>query len=175
MSRGLWLEPNGPTVRRSSALSGCAEKGVTLLWPIQPHGAVDEERLLQRRRRGDVRDEVDEQPVVGHVVREVGVRLVGAPQDAIREPLDEPPTERHDVAVCRLLAIERRWAADAQPLGASGLGRGQGAVGRIRNAAGSALQPLGLHSRPQRLRSTKIFPATNGIRGSGSSANQRRR
>jgi hypothetical protein len=64
------------------------------------------------RRGGDVRDEVDQQAVVGHVVLQVRVRPVGAPQHAVGEALDHLARERHHVAVGVALAVQRRRAGD---------------------------------------------------------------
>ena len=55
--------------------------------------------LLLLGRDGDVRHVVDEEPVVGHVVGQVGVGPVGAPQHAVRELLHGAAREGHDVDV----------------------------------------------------------------------------
>jgi hypothetical protein len=68
-----------------------------------------------------VRDEVHQQAVVGHVVLQVGVRPVGAPEHAIRELLDDAFRERDHVGVGILLAIQRLGTGDRQPLGTAHL------------------------------------------------------
>ena len=51
--------------------------------PIEPHRIVDQERLLQRRRRRDPGNGVDQQPVVGGFLLHVGA-AIDPPDDAVR-------------------------------------------------------------------------------------------
>ena len=66
-------------------------------------------------------DEVDQEPVVGHVVLEVGMRPVGAPQHPVRKFLDHLARERDDVAIGVCLAVQRRRTGDRQALGTAHL------------------------------------------------------
>ena len=69
------VEGQAPLAHRR-ALSG-------LFRPVKPHRIVDQELALQRSCGRDVRDEIDQQAVVRHVVLQVGMRPVGAPEYAI--------------------------------------------------------------------------------------------
>jgi hypothetical protein len=62
-----------------------------LFRPIKPHRIIDQQFVLQLRCHRDMRDEVDQQAVVGHVIPEIGMRPVGAPQHAIGKALDDAP------------------------------------------------------------------------------------
>ncbi len=53
-----------------------------------------------------MRNEIDQQAVVGHVVLQIGMRPVRAPENAIREFLHDFSREGHNVAIGVLLAIE---------------------------------------------------------------------
>ena len=62
-----------------------------------------------------MRDEINQQAIVGHVVLQVRVRPVGAPEHAVGEALDDPARERHDVAIGMALAPACGRAGDAEP------------------------------------------------------------
>ncbi len=64
---------------------------------------------------------VDEQAVVGHVVLQVRMRPVGAPQRPVGELLDDLACEGHHVPVGVALPAERGRSRDGQPLGAGHL------------------------------------------------------
>src|SRR5689334_7445988 len=55
---------------------------------IEARGIVDENPFLQRRLGRHLREEVDEVTVVRHVLADVRMRPVGAPEDAIGRRLD---------------------------------------------------------------------------------------
>ena len=63
--------------------------------------AVQQPLLLLRGRR-DVRHEVDEQPIVRHVMRQVRMGPVRAPQHPVGELLHHTPRKRTDVRIVRL-------------------------------------------------------------------------
>ena len=120
--RSSCRECPGRVCRVPQVLRSASRAEAPAFGPVQAHRVVDSSLLLQRcGRRRDVRDEVDQQPVVGHVVLQVGVRPVGAPEHAVGEGLDDAPGERHHVAVGSPLAGQRLRAGDRQPLGAAHL------------------------------------------------------
>ena len=64
-------------------------------------------------------DEVHQQPVIRHVVLQIGVWPVGAPQHAVWELFDDRPGKRNHVAVGVLLTSQGLGAGDRQALGAT--------------------------------------------------------
>ena len=56
---------------------------------------------------GDLRQVVDEKPVVGHVVGEVGVRPIRSPQHGLGKFFDHPPGEGNDIGVGVLFTVQR--------------------------------------------------------------------
>jgi len=76
-------------LRRSACRApGCAIRSRFLIGPVEPHRVVHEQPLLLLRRSRDLRDEIHQQPVVRHVVLQIRVRPVGAPEHAVRERFD---------------------------------------------------------------------------------------
>src|SRR3954463_7138600 len=73
--------------------------------PIQARRVVHQQLALELGRRGDVRDEVHQEPIIGHVVLEVRVWPIGSPQYAVGERLDDLAREGNDVSVCIALPV----------------------------------------------------------------------
>src|SRR5947209_10017952 len=98
-----------PGMSLNSLSSGMASAS-KFLGPVKPHRVVDEQLPLQLGRRRDMRQDVDQEAVVGHVVLEVWMRPVGAPDDPVWEGLDDLAGKGDEVAIGGALAIERRRA-----------------------------------------------------------------
>src|SRR5438067_7445293 len=64
---------------------------------VQPRRVVDEDLALQLRLRHHLREEIHEVAVVRHVLADVGMRPVGAPEDALGRSVDELPREWNGV------------------------------------------------------------------------------
>src|SRR4051812_16905353 len=75
-----WISPMAPVPARQIFIK--PPKRVVSA-PVEPHRVLYQELPLQISGRGDVRNIVDQQAVVRHVVLEVRVRPIGAPQHAI--------------------------------------------------------------------------------------------
>src|SRR4051794_37009302 len=92
-SMTLWKRAIGSRSRRFAALECCmsgfpsldGDRSVAFVGPVQAQGVGDQELLALFGRDGHVRHVVDKEPVVGHVVGEVGVGPVGAPQHPVGE------------------------------------------------------------------------------------------
>src|SRR5690606_28335004 len=80
--------------------------------PVEASRVVHEQLPLQFGCLCDVGDVVDQQPVVRHVVLEVGVRPIRAPQHPVGELLDDASRERDDVSVSALLAVQGARTGD---------------------------------------------------------------
>src|SRR3984893_6301406 len=97
--------PRGPELSGSALLStGC------FLGPVKPHRIVDQQLALQVWRGRNMRNKIEQQAVVRHVILQIRMRPIGAPKYAIRESLDDAPGEWDHVAVGVLLAVQRRRA-----------------------------------------------------------------
>src|ERR1700712_2741629 len=96
-SMTLWKRATGSRSSRFAALECCMcvvprrQKGSgSSVGPVQAHGVVDEELPALLGGDGHVRHVVHQQPVVGHVIGQVRMGPVGAPQHAVRELRDDP-------------------------------------------------------------------------------------
>ena len=76
-------------------------------------GVVNQQFALQLRVHCNVRDEIHQQSVIGHVVLQIGMRPIGTPQDTIGKCFHHMPSKRHNVLVSVLLALQSLGAADA--------------------------------------------------------------
>jgi hypothetical protein len=83
--------------------------------PIEPRRIVDKQRLHQFSARGYKRQKVDQRAVVGHVLLDVGMRPVGAPQHAVGETLDQGPGEGDGIVEGRSGARDALRPADLHP------------------------------------------------------------
>src|SRR5256884_6670046 len=88
--------------------SGRAGRSDGLVGPVEPHRVLDEELVLLPSRDGDVGYVVDQEPVVGHVVGEVGVGPVGAPEHAVGELVHDPAGDWEHVRVRVPLPFDSR-------------------------------------------------------------------
>src|SRR3954467_15569518 len=64
---------------------------------VQPRRIVDQDFPLQLGLGRHLREEVDQVPIVRHVFADIGMRPVGAPEDAIRRGFNQPAREGHGV------------------------------------------------------------------------------
>src|SRR6266851_7275175 len=109
--------PRCPELSGSALLlTGC------FLGPVKPHRIVDQQFALQVWSGRNVRNKIDQQAVVRHVVLQIRMRPVGAPEYTIRESLDDAPGEWDHIAVGVLLAVQRGRARLRQPFRATDLG-----------------------------------------------------
>jgi hypothetical protein len=85
-----------------------------ILGPAQSRRIVDQQLALQFGRYRNVRNEIDQEAVVGRVPLQIRMRPIGAPEHAVGEGFDDAAGERNDVLIGILLAGERgecryRW------------------------------------------------------------------
>src|SRR5580693_9784974 len=83
-----WLNPS--YALRSNAYSSL---------PVESHRIIDQQRLLLRRARCDLRNPIDQHAVVGGFLLHVRMRPVSPPDHPVAKMLDERATERHDVVI----------------------------------------------------------------------------
>ena len=76
------------------------------LRPVKVHWVINKQLLARCLVWCDLCDELYQETIVRHVVFEVGVRPVGAPQDAVRELRNEALGKRHDIEVGRGCAVQ---------------------------------------------------------------------
>src|SRR5215831_2974245 len=69
--------------------------------PIKPHWIVDQEALLRRRSGGDLGNVIDQGAVVRRLFFHIGVRPIGAPDDAIGKMLGQRAAERRHIVIGR--------------------------------------------------------------------------
>src|SRR5262245_65644460 len=78
---------------------------------VQALRIVHEDALLHGRVGREQRDEINQVPVIRHVPRDVRMRPIRAPQDAIRRSANEFLREGH--------GIGERWSRARNPLSAA--------------------------------------------------------
>src|SRR4051812_37140698 len=103
--------PASPKPMNASA--GCDM--TDLLEAVQPGWILHQDLALQDRLGRHAGEEIDQVAVVRHVLAHVGMRPVGAPQDAPGRGLDERARERQRVVERRPLRRDALRAADLDP------------------------------------------------------------
>src|SRR5882762_3625064 len=82
---------------------------------VEPRRIVHQDFMLQRRLRRHQCEQVDQVAVVRHVLADVGMRPVGAPQDPVRRGFDQRAGERHRVGERRSFRRHALGAANLDP------------------------------------------------------------
>src|SRR6187549_3815416 len=124
-----WISPIAPVPARQIFIVPPADAGSCFprparstqctSTPIQAHRVVDEQLTLQFRCPRNVWHVVNEEPIIGHVVLEIRVWPVGAPEHSIGKCFDESPGKRNHVAIGVPFAVDRGRSRDRQSLGAA--------------------------------------------------------